>query len=136
MTRVSFYALSTNSEESRRLFACRLAEKAFSMGHQIFIQVESIAQAKEVDDLLWSFRPNSFVPHSSDPEQKVAVQIGVEANQHDDILINLTNSPNIQHENFKHINEILTSDEESLKQGRNSYRFYQTAGYKPETHKI
>ncbi|HIF73466.1 MAG TPA: DNA polymerase III subunit chi [Porticoccaceae bacterium] len=138
MTQISFYALSTDSEESRRQFACRLAEKAFSMGHQVFIQVQSIAEAKEIDDLLWSFRPNSFVPHSSDHEPKVAVQIGVEAeaNQHDEVLINLTNSPCTQHRNFQRINEILTTDEASLKQGRNCYRFYQTAGYKPETHKI
>ena len=64
MTQVNFYALSSPDQESRRQFACRLAEKAAQLGHRVFIQVDSAEQAAAMDTLLWQFKPSSFVPHA------------------------------------------------------------------------
>ena len=39
MSKISFYSLTQGDADSRLQVACRLAEKAFRLGHKIFIQV-------------------------------------------------------------------------------------------------
>ena len=63
MTRVSFYLLNSQDVQSRQQFACRLAEKAVRQGNKVMIATGNEAESRELDQLLWSFRPESFVPH-------------------------------------------------------------------------
>ena len=141
MTQVSFYTLSSSDQESRRQFACRLAEKALHLGHQVFIQVESQQQARDVDALLWRFKPSSFVPHAIAGEEeagKEALMIGTEdvQQQFADVFINLSAQPCQHLSRYQRINEILSADPDELEQGRQCYRYYQQQGFKPETHKL
>ncbi len=43
--------------------ACALAEKAFRQGYRVHLQVPDAAAAEALDELLWTFRADSFVPH-------------------------------------------------------------------------
>ena len=63
MTRISFYILKGSQEHDRQVFACRLIEKAHAQGNHIYIHANSQEQANQFNDLLWSFRSDSFVPH-------------------------------------------------------------------------
>lgn len=141
MTQVRFYALKSKENEARLQFACRLIEKAYSLGHNIYVQAASAEQAKTLDELLWQFSPSSFVPHGiagSESAQAEVVVIGekLPAASHTDVLINLGSEPSTAHGQFARINEIITADEESLLQGRKRYRFYKEQGYQAETFKI
>lgn len=141
MTQVRFYALKNKENEARLQFACRLIEKAYSLGHNIYVQAASAEQAKTLDELLWQFSPSSFVPHGvagSESAQEETVVIGEKppaANQ-TDVLISLGSEPSTAHGQFARINEIISADEESLLQGRKRYRFYKDQGYQVETFKI
>ena len=65
MTRVDFYLLKDTGNAAGPLFTCcRLAEKAYMQGHRIFINTESALQLQQLDDLLWTFRDGSFLPHA------------------------------------------------------------------------
>ena len=151
MTQVSFYTLSSADQESRRQLACRLAEKALHLGHRVFIQVDSQEQARQLDTLLWHFKSTSFLPHSiaqsgqsrnesgmseSSATEKLIIGTADNQGQFEDVFINLSSSPCQRHERYQRINEILSADPEELEQGRQSYRFYQQHGFKPETHKL
>jgi DNA polymerase III subunit chi len=141
MSQISFYTLSSDDPDSRFLFACRLTEKARSMGHRIFILADSAEQARRLDELLWQFKATSFIPHSvmdSEHPGAEAVAIGTtrQLEFHDDVLINLSQQACHGHARFKRINEIIAADPHSLACARESYRFYQAAGYNPETHKL
>ena len=139
MAQVNFYALSSEGEESRLQFACRLAEKALALGHKVFIRVDSVAQQKRIDDLLWEFRASSFVPHgiATESGESESVLIGEDYSAAtNDVLINLSTKTCEQHENFSRINEILSSEPDSLAAGRNNYRYYQSQGLSPQTHKL
>lgn len=141
MAKVSFYALSSKQSEARLQFACRLIEKAYSLGHKLYVQTASPEQAKTLDELLWQFSPSSFVPHAvagSESAQAEAVIIGekLPAASHTDVLINLGSEASEAHGQFARINEIIAADEESLLQGRKRYRFYKDQGYQVETFKI
>ncbi|MED5461998.1 MAG: DNA polymerase III subunit chi, partial [Pseudomonadota bacterium] len=63
MARVDFYILQTSGELARQQFACRLAEKAYKLDNRIHIHVSEPEAAARLDDLLWTFRGGSFVPH-------------------------------------------------------------------------
>ncbi|MEA2080825.1 MAG: DNA polymerase III subunit chi, partial [Pseudomonadota bacterium] len=64
MTQVDFYLLQDDSAQNRISFACRLADKAYRLGNRVFIHTESAEQSRRLDDLLWTFQQNSFVPHA------------------------------------------------------------------------
>ena len=141
MTQVNFYALSSKESEARLQFACRLIEKAYSLGHTLYVQAESAAQAKSLDHMLWQYSPSSFVPHclaDADSSITEAVVIGEQLPpaSHKDVLINLGPAASEAHGQFTRINEIIASDEESLQQGRKRYRYYRDQGYQPETFKL
>ena len=59
----------------------RLADKAFQRGHSIFINAADEAQAQHLDELLWSFRPASFLPHGlqgQEHSERIAIGWGQE----------------------------------------------------------
>lgn len=141
MTQVNFYTLSSEEESSRLQFACRLCEKAVALGHQVTILSESESQQTLLDDLLWQFKPASFIPHvpasdSAAESTPVVLCLKQAPKFATDVLINLHPNACEQHAQFKRINEILTADQDSLAAGRVNYRFYQSQGYQPETHKL
>lgn len=146
MTQVNFYTLSSEDEQSRWQLACRLAEKAAGLGHSVFLLVEHDDAARQLDSLLWEYRPSSFLPHglasARDSENQhagtPAVLIGTSKQEGTglDILINLSSKPCVDPDKFQKINEILSADPDVLAAGRVSYRSYQNLGYTLETHKL
>lgn len=146
MTQVNFYTLSSEDEQSRWQFACRLAEKAAGLGHSVFLQVDHDAAARQLDTLLWEYRPSSFLPHGlasakksdSDSAGTPPVLIGTSQQDVDglDVLINLSAAPCVEPDKYQKINEILSADPDILAAGRVSYRSYQNLGYTLETHKL
>ncbi len=146
MTQVNFYTLSSEDEQSRWQFACRLAEKAAGLGHSVFLQVDHDAAARQLDTLLWEYRPSSFLPHglasakTSDSDSTGTPPVLIGTSQQDvdglDVLINLSAAPCAEPDKYQKINEILSADPDSLAAGRVSYRSYQNLGYSLETHKL
>ncbi|MGZ5056526.1 MAG: DNA polymerase III subunit chi, partial [Methylobacter sp.] len=63
MAEVSFYILPTESLDDRYLFACKLIEKAYRSGSFCYVLTDSAEQSRIIDDLLWTFRAGSFIPH-------------------------------------------------------------------------
>lgn len=45
------------------LLVCELAKKALAAGQPMLVLARDMAQAEELDDLLWSFDPDAYVPH-------------------------------------------------------------------------
>jgi len=77
--RIDFYVLPDQKDNGRALLACRLADKAYSLGHTVYVLAGSEAQAAALDDLLWTFRQDSFIPHERYPlvgEESSPVLIG------------------------------------------------------------
>jgi len=140
MTQVNFYTLASDAAQDRLQFVCRLTEKAFSLGHRVHIYTDSEQQAKLLDDLLWQFMPTSFIPHrlsEADQDCEEPVSIGSHlAPSHGDVLINLGSKPCQLEDRFSRINEVISSDHDSLEQGRTRYRFYKDKAYPIETFKL
>jgi DNA polymerase-3 subunit chi len=139
--RIDFYVLPDHKENGRALLACRLADKAYRLGHTVYLFTASEAQAAALDDLLWTFRQDSFVPHERYPavSQEVSpVLIGtaspVEVNAQ--ILINCTEALPEGFEHYERIMELVDSKAEVLAKSRERFRQYRERGFNPETHKL
>lgn len=142
MTRVSFYILNSQDPHSRQAFACRLAEKAWREGHQVFIYTENADQSAAMDNALWAFRPESFVPHQIMAES-AAVTAPVLISHGNtppprlmDVLINLNAEQPLFFSQFERLAEIINDEQQVKQHGRQRYKFYQDRGYHLDTHHI
>ena len=140
MARVDFYVLGEAGEPARQLFACRLAEKAWRMDNTVHIETANRADAERIDELLWTFRDGSFVPHHilGDGGKNSPVTIGCRSEAVDakDLLINLgTEIPGIA-ASFPRIAELVAADEESRQSSRRRFASYRDEGHTIETHKL
>lgn len=140
MTRIDFYVLPGDEPHARRVTACRLIEKAYRQGHRLYLKTESEAETQVLDDLLWTFRQGSFVPHelaeSADPEAPVIIGSGVPPADMRDVLINLGSDMVVGFENFDRVAELVDQQEYIRRAGRQRYKLYQSQGYEIQTHQI
>ncbi len=139
MTRVGFYVVQAAARQERLLVAARLADKAFARGHRIFINAADEGQARSLDELLWSFRPASFLPHGLQGEEladTIAIGWGQEPTRHNDLLINLQLGIPPFFSRFKRVAEVVTQDPDSLAALRRSWTFYKERGYQLEKHDL
>jgi DNA polymerase-3 subunit chi len=137
MTQVEFYILE--NDQSREMMACRLVEKAWQQQHRVHIHTESAAQSKKLDDMLWSFSDDSFIPHEigSHNEKLATVSIDHAADPvcHD-MLINLAVEVPVFFSRFERVSEIIDDNPQHKESGRERYRFYRDRGYELSTQKI
>lgn len=141
MTRIDFYLSSETSPDAGQRLACRLVEKAYKMGHKVYIHTESEDQAQQMDDLLWTFRDGSFVPHGRHPKQTgnhSPVLIGHDSDPQGDtdVLINLTREVPPFFSRFERVAEVVDSAPVNRTQARERYRFYRDRGYELQTHEL
>ena len=139
MTLVGFYVVQTSDPGQRLRVAARLADKAFQRGHRIFINATDEAQATELNELLWSFRPASFLPHGlhgQEHSETIAIGWGQEPNNHNDLLINLQLEIPSFFSRFARVAEVVTQEPDSLAALRKSWTFYKERGYQLEKHDL
>jgi DNA polymerase-3 subunit chi len=142
MTKVDFYILPEDNHQHRHLFACRLVEKAYRLGHQVYIHGANEEQAAQIDQLLWSFRPNSFVPHSLGSNPQAQVIIDHEKSAHDvadnqsqhGLLVNLSSGVPDFFSRFERVSEIVIQDPQVTSATRKNYCFYRDRGYQLKSH--
>lgn len=141
MTKVDFYLLGSRGD-SRALFACRLAEKAWRLGHRVFLLAPDAPAALELDELLWTFSQGSFVPHAlyKNPADIEAnpVLIGHDEPPADvhDVLVSLAPDVPPWFSRFARVAELVGADESEKAGARERFRFYRERGYALETHNL
>jgi DNA polymerase-3 subunit chi len=137
MTRIDFYQIDT--AEPAFLFACRLIEKAWRQGHRVYIHVGTSEDCGEMDNLLWSFRPDRFIPHdvgNTSPAGPVHIGYNGEPGTHNDVLVNLSGEVPEFFSRFTRVAEVVPLDAEQREKARTNYRFYRDRGYPLQYHSI
>ncbi len=138
MTQIDFHILQDTSVEARWLYVCRFIEKVERLGHSILVVVDSQEEAQELDDLLWSFKPESFIAHQiigGDEEAKVEITYSANAGDHHDVLINLSSQIPEYFSRFARVAEIVIQEPKILENTREHYKFYKQRGYPITQHK-
>jgi len=138
---VDFYLLHPDAKISKELLVCRITEKAYKLGHKVFIYCSNQAETQTLDELLWTYKPESFIPHNiqgEGPEPPPAIQLGhtSEPRGFNDILINMAPENPIFYKKFSRIIVIVNNDDVSKENSRKLYREYKKQGFKLKTHDI
>ena len=142
MARIDFYILNQAGPQSRHAFACRLAEKAYRLEHTVHIHAATREDADRIDDLLWTFRDGSFVPHhrlgaaAVDMASPVTIGCDTDPVEPRDLLINLCDDIPACAEAFPRVAELVTSDPDCKQQSRRRFAAYRDQGHTLETHKV
>ncbi len=139
MTQVDFYLVGRHQRET---FVCRLVEKAYGLGNDVFVHTPGEALARRIDDVLWTFRPGSFIPHevcsaAGAPDAcPVLVGFGVEPEGRRSVLINLHPQVPVFFSRFERVLEVLTDEDDEKRQARERYGFYRDRGYALDYHDL
>lgn len=142
MPDIIFYVLPSLSDQERCLFACKLIEKAWRNGVFPYVLTGTEEQSRQLDDMLWTFRPGSFIPHqiyNGEPpafENVILISSFQPPEGWRKTIVNLSSQCPEDFMAAGRILEILDNNEETKVSGRNRYRQYQQAGLEIVTHKM
>lgn len=142
MAEASFYILKTQTAQDRYLFACKLIEKAYSLGQYCYVYTDTKQQSQQLDDQLWTFKPHNFIPHQiyeqQVPEFEQTILIGTSEppKQWQKLIFNLSSKYPSNLSQTERVLEILDNDEKLKQMGRQRYRQYQQDGFKMTNHNI
>ncbi|MEM7542756.1 MAG: DNA polymerase III subunit chi [Pseudomonadota bacterium] len=139
MTRIDFYVLDQPSRDQHDRLICQIVEKAWKTGHKLYIRCADATQVHGFDELLWTFKDTSFLPHAVDKDaNQEPIVVGVDGEQAvgDRVLVNMAHEVPDFFSRFERIVESAGFDEVSRAAARAKYKFYKTRGFALETHRI
>jgi DNA polymerase-3 subunit chi len=139
-TQVMFYLLNDNVSEDSEIdtcsalyHACLQASYFYRQNQRVYIYANDKQHAEQIDEMLWAFDSDSFVPHNlvgEGPKQGAIVEIGYQAPQgRRPVLINLTSTvPNFANQ-FNYIVDFVPSDETLKQQARERFKTCRQWGF-------
>ncbi|GAA5445464.1 DNA polymerase III subunit chi [Microbulbifer sp. NBRC 101763] len=139
MTRIDFYILSSDQPQQADIFACRLAEKAYRSGLRVLVAVDNRDHASQIDQLLWTFREDSFLPHAAQSEEQhsaIEINSGEDPGTHHGLLINLCSKVPKWFSRFERLAEIVVQHPDTLQRSRLRFGHFRDRGYPLQSHKI
>lgn len=140
MPKVNFYLLKQNTDAARAALACKLAEQQMRLGQRVFLQAQSDDAAYELDQLLWSFTPESFVPHALAGDavaSAVNVVVGSGAiPPATTCVLNLAEGAVAATENLNAIAEFILNYDEAKTKSRVRWQHYKQLGYELQLHQL
>ena len=130
MTKIDFYTGSTDKLRT----ACQLSHKAMQNSVRVILSAPDAATTDALDKLLWHYPTTAFIPHcKSDSEaaatMPVVLNSGSENFPHHDLLISLHSEWMPLFSRFERVIEIIGSDAEDRRMGRERYKLYRDRGY-------
>ena len=140
MTQVDFYVMTGGDVEDSLYVACRLVEKAQQKG-SVYVHTADESQAHAINEKLWSFREDAFIPHQlvsgdSPATEKVAIGYQLPPENYYDLMINLSlDVPNF-HGRFERLLEVVPGEHEAREKCRQNYAYYRDRGYPLNKHDI
>jgi DNA polymerase-3 subunit chi len=141
MPQVEFHILNEAGDIPRLRYACQLIEQAYKQGQRSHVYVADDDQAKRMDEMLWTFRDQAFIPHEllttatpSHPRIMAVIGTSLDAPiEFQTILINLRDAMPEQLGSFPRICEVVDADPQHKQLARDRYRLYRDQGCKLET---
>lgn len=140
MTRVDFYVLNEADEDRREAYLCRVVDKAYRLGHRVWLHVPAEARAAALDERLWTFSQQSFLPHEriADDDGSSPVVIGDGREPGDDygLLINEDAEVPPFFARFGRVAEFVDQSADTRRRGRANYAYYREQGCELHVHRF
>ncbi len=130
MTRIDFYQLNPARHRYDQV-VCQLCQKAYESQQLTLLLTRDPQQSQHLDQKLWTFRDDSFLPHDSEETEGLVTPILIHDNpdpgSNRQLLINLSSAVPIYFAQFERVIELVT--DENRQQAREHYSFYKERGY-------
>ncbi len=139
--RADFYLIQKpRFREEPLLLVCELARKAHDAGLPTLVLARDMAQAEALDDLLWSFDPDAFLPHQiaglEDDDEDELAPILIAAPDTDapmrPLVINLRDA--CAEGAFERVLEVVPADPSARAPLRERWKQYQSRGLQLNKH--
>lgn len=141
MTKVIFYLHGAGGNVLDT--TCLLLKKLWHKKETAYVYTADANTADVLDEALWVFKPEAFVPHALHKEgcqadEQTPVYIGNEmpAEGVSTVLVNLSNETVAGWQKFGGIYEMISADEQAVVQGRARYQQYSEADCVMSHHRI
>jgi DNA polymerase-3 subunit chi len=138
MPRADFYLIAKPRfrDEPLRL-VCELARKASDAGQPLLVLAASMAQAEALDELLWEFDPDAYVPHQlAGDEDDDLTPVLIAAPEHDvalrPLVLNLRDGA--VEGAFERVLEVVPADDSARGPLRERWKQYQARGVEVKKH--
>lgn len=139
----NFYILPNARKDGRFLFCCALIEKLYSKKHIVYVHCQQAHEASQFNELLWTFKEESFVPHCMVGEYDIEdcpIQIGFNCppSTFQDVVIFLGVIPQVPefYQQFARVVEIVDAEPNTKETLREHYQFYRAQDIEVKTHQI
>ena len=130
MTRIDFYQLNPERHRYDQV-VCQLCQKAYDSNQLTLLLTRDAQQSRHLDQKLWTFRDDSFLPHDSEEIEGLEVPILIHDNPdpkgNRQLLINLSAGVPPYFAQFERVIELVT--DENRPQAREHYSYYKERGY-------
>lgn len=139
MPRADFYIIPEPSLPPR--FVCQLAGRVREEGYDLYIHAASKAEALTLDDLLWTFRDISFLPHALADEAEALdcpIVIGWEGAEGPSrqVLLNASGALPQSIAGYERVIDAAPADPKARDLARQRYKHYRDSGLEVRHHKI
>ena len=134
MPRADFYLIDKpRFREQPLLLVCELARRGYAANLPILVLARDAAQAEAIDDLLWAFDPDEYLPHQiagmdeGDDDTPILVatpQMDVPSRA---LLINLRDAAPAG--SFQRVLEVVPADPSARGPLRERWKHYQALGF-------
>ena len=139
MPRADFYLIDKpRFREQPLLLVCELAKRGYAANLSILVLARDTAQAEAIDDLMWSFDPDEYLPHQiagmdeGDDDTPILIatpDMDIPARP---MLINLRDgAPN---GSFDRVLEVVPADPSARGPLRERWKHYQALGFEVNKH--
>ena len=137
MTQIDFY---TNVPDKLHT-ACRIAAKAYGLGHKMLVFCPDAQIAQQFDRMLWTTPATAFVPHCDSTNAlagltPIVVDHRGHEPPHHQLLLNLRPEWPPHFGRFERLVEIVSCEEQDRSSARERYRFYRDRGYDIRAHDL
>ena len=139
MPRADFYLIDKpRFREQPLLLVCELAKRGFAASLPILVLARDAAQAEAIDDLLWSFDPDEYLPHQiagmdeGDDDTPILIatpDMDIPARA---MLINLRDAAPAG--SFDRVLEVVPADPSARGPLRERWKHYQALGFEVNKH--
>ena len=146
MTQVDFYIIGEQSARTLDIMVCKLCNKALDRGFSVYINARNETQAYQLEEHLWTFKADSFLPHQnlltdSSLINNVFIPIIINVGEqipdgYDQLMINLDKDIPHFFSRFQRVAELVDSHENEKLMGRSRYRYYSDRGYLLKKHDL
>ena len=133
MARADFYLIAKpRFLEKPLLLVCELARKANDSGQALLVLAASAAQAEVLDELLWEFDPDAYIPHQiagTDEDDDITPVLIVPPEMQvpmRPLVINLRDEPVTG--DFTRVLEVVPADDSARGPLRERWKYYKNGG--------